>query len=52
MALCRIAKAWACYKGREYVVPQDVRDFCPCLQPQDITFCKGQALRTCGRKCA
>ena len=27
LALCRIAKAWACYKGREYVVPQDVRDF-------------------------
>lgn len=27
LALCRIAKAWACYNGREYVVPQDVRDF-------------------------
>ena len=27
LALCRIAKSWACYKGREYAVPQDVRDF-------------------------
>ena len=27
LALCRIAKAWACYKGRGYVGPQDVRGF-------------------------
>lgn len=29
LALCRGAKAWALYNGREYVVPQDVRElFC------------------------
>lgn len=27
LALCRIAKANALYRGREYVIPQDVRDF-------------------------
>ncbi len=42
LALMRVAKAWACMEGRDYVIPDDVKALAPCVLAHRLMLSYGR----------